>query len=100
MNFKQATKDVKKVEDFTGDLKTRWWSREGQTDLSNCIAIRNDDVIVFAAVGPINMSSDTEYLGCDPNEIKSIHFEYGASEWKDTSHLFPKNYNFIQVVDY
>ena len=100
MNFKQATKDVKKVEDFTGDLKTRWWSRYKQEDLSNCIAIRNNDVLVFAAVGPIDMSSDTEYLGCDPAEIKSTHFEYGASEWKETYHLFPKNYNFIQVVDY
>ncbi len=91
--------NVSTVEGFMGDGwgETLWWSRDGQTDLSNCIAMRINKTLVFCAVGPIDTSSDSEYLGCDPNEIKSTHFNYGFHEWKDTYHLFPKNLNFIQV---
>ena len=86
-----------RMEELTGDLGTRWWSRDGQTDLSNCIAIRVGSTLIFAAVGPINIGADNEYLGCDPAEPQHTYFEYGASEWRDTYHLFPGNYNFIQV---
>ncbi len=94
--------NVDKVEDFMGSIGTRWWSREGQTDLSNCVAIRMNKTVIFVAVGPINIGADNEFLGCDPNELVDPNdpkFGYGYSEWKDTYHLFPKNYNFIQVHD-
>ena len=88
---------ISKVEDFMGEIGHRWWSRDGQTDLSNCIAIRVNKTLIFCAVGPINIGADDEYLGCDPTEIAGNRFNYGASEWKDTYHLFPKDLNFIQV---
>ena len=98
LNFKHG-ENVGRVEDFMGDISWRWWSRNGQTDLSNCIAIRTNDALIFAAVGPINIGAADEYLGCNPADIGENYFDYGASEWKDDNkHLFPKNYNFIQVV--
>lgn len=89
--------NVSRVEDFMGELSTRWWSRDGQTDLSNCIAIRVENRLIFVGVGPLNLGADNEYLGCDPTEVGTPYFEYGSSHWADTYHLFPENLNFIQV---
>ena len=93
----RSTSSTKTIYDVMGDLGSRWWSRNGQDDLSNCIAIRMNKTLIFAAVGPISIGADNEYLGCNPDELDTALFEYGAKEWKDTYHLFPKDYNMILV---